>query len=35
MMTTIAALFGALPLALGSGDGADCGSRWAYRSSAG
>jgi multidrug efflux pump subunit AcrB len=28
MMTTLAALFGALPLVLSGGDGSSCASRW-------
>ena len=34
-MTTLAALFGALPLALGIGDGAELRRRWVSPSSAG
>jgi multidrug efflux pump len=32
LMTTMAALFGALPLALGRGDGAELRQPWALRS---
>lgn len=34
MMTTLAALFGALPLVLSGGDGSGCASRWGLPSSA-
>ena len=34
MMTTMAALLGGLPLALGSARARSCGGRWASRSSA-
>jgi multidrug efflux pump subunit AcrB len=35
LMTTMAALFGALPLAFGTGTGSSCAGRSASRSSAG
>ena len=35
MMTTLAALFGGLPLALGTGSGRSCAVRWGSRSSGG
>ena len=34
MMTTMAALMGTLPIALGLGAGAERAGRWAWRSSA-
>ena len=34
MMTTMAALLGALPLAFENGTGRNCGDRWEFRSSA-
>ena len=34
MMTTLAAIMGTLPIALGTGAGAELASRWASRSSA-
>ena len=32
LMTTMAALFGALPLAFGTGTGLSCGGRWEFPS---
>jgi multidrug efflux pump len=35
MMTTMAAMLGALPLAIGFGEGSECAARSVFRSSAG